>query len=117
MAEIGIDNIQKITNIVVDIANQSVQSFADGFQAMDLVAFIDEGAALGAASGSWKELPPEIKNLRPDEIVLITKNVETRLQIPNPQAKVIVQKAFALIIAGSDFYFSVKAARDAKKGV
>lgn len=117
MAEIGIDHITKITNIVVDIANQGVQSFQDGFQAMDLLSFIDEGAALGAASKSWKELPAEIKNLKQDEINTITKNVETRLNIPNQTAKVIVTKAFTLIISGSDLYFAIKSARDARKGV
>lgn len=115
MADIGIDNITKITNIVVDIANQSAQSFADGFQAMDLLSFIDEGAALGAANKSWKELPAEVKNLSQAEVATIEKNVETRLQIANPVAKKIVTKAFAFIISGSDLYFAIKAAKDAKK--
>lgn len=115
--ETGIDNITKVTNIVVDIFNQGVELYGAGkkFTAVTLLSFIDEAAALAAASGSWKEIPSEVKNLSQDETNTIIKNVETRLNIPNPNAKVIVADSLALLACGSKLFFSIKAAKEAKK--
>lgn len=112
---IGIDNITKITNLVVDVFNQGVTSFSDGVQGLDFLQFIDEGAAIGAASKSWKELPAEIKDLTPAETDIIVKNIQARLNVPNPLAKAIVTDALVVLAGGSRLYFSIKAARDAKK--
>lgn len=116
---IGTEHTEKLTNVIIDAVNQALEIKDKGekFTAMSLLAFLDEAAAIAAASGSWKELAPEWKDMTQEELARIVKNVETRLKISNVHAKNIVTKAFTFAANGGELYFAIKAARDAKKGV
>lgn len=108
---LGVDNVKKVAGLIVDVANQCVDSFKDGFHAIDLTSFFDEAIAIAGAKGSFKEFVPELKDLTKEEIAEVVKHVQAKLDIENDKAEALVKAIFDAIVANASVYYAVKELR------
>ena len=110
--KVGISHLEKLVVIIISLVNQGVVSFKDGFQALDLLSFLDELKAIPEALKSMKDVVTELLDVDSEERVKLEALVQEQLQIPNEAVKELVQAALDATIANIRLIEAAKAVKD-----
>jgi len=110
--KLGVEDVKKIAGLTIDVVNQCVISFKDGFQPQDLTQFFDEGLAIAGNFKSFKEFIPQIKDMDRTEFAEVVLYVKEKLKIVDAGAVAfLTNKIFAAVIANAELTYAIIAVK------
>jgi hypothetical protein len=90
---LGIENIKKLVKFTGDLTKQIAESTSDGWQWTDLLAFIDDAAAVPGIGKAWPDIKAEFDDLEPEERTELQEYFVQEFDIPNDKVEAFIENA------------------------
>ena len=108
---VGIDNVKKLTKVVVMLANAVDKSTKDGLSFEDAGNFIPVLMELPGALAGYAQLGAELKDLDAQELVELKELAKAELNIVDKDLEAVIKLALTVIGDIYNLYTEIKALR------